>query len=72
MTDGRDPHRYREEAAHFLELARQVGDSPELRDSYLALALQYERLARILEERDKPGAPVTAAPPAAARDRRSG
>ena len=72
MTDRRDPHRYREEAAHFLELARKVGDSRELRDSYLALALQYERLARILEERDNPGAPVSAAAAAAARDGGSG
>ena len=37
---------------HFLELAKEIGDSQELRDSYLALALQYERLARLLEKGD--------------------
>src|SRR5947199_361574 len=52
MAGLRDPFRYREEAAHFLELAQAATDSPKLRDSYLALALQYERLARILEESD--------------------
>jgi hypothetical protein len=50
MTDHlRDPLRYREQAAHFLELAKGISDSPELRDSYLALALQYERIAHILD-----------------------
>jgi len=52
MTDRRAAQRYREEAAHFLELAKEIGDSQELRDSYLALALQYERLARLLEKGD--------------------
>jgi len=52
MAGLRDPFRYREEAARFLELAQAAIDSPKLRDSYLALALQYERLARILEESD--------------------
>jgi hypothetical protein len=51
MAGLRDPFRYREGAAYFLELAKAATDSPELRDSYLALVLQYERLARILEEK---------------------
>ena len=44
-----DPGRYREEAAHFREMANAAIDSAELRDSYLALAVQYERLAEVLE-----------------------
>ena len=50
MTSLRDPHRYREQAAHFRELAVTITDSRELRDSYLALSLEYERLAQILEK----------------------
>jgi hypothetical protein len=52
MAELRDPFRYHEEAAHFRELAAAATDSRELRDSDLGLALQYERLAGILEERD--------------------
>jgi hypothetical protein len=44
MAGLRDPLRYREDAAHFLELAAL------LRDSYLALAIEFERLADILEK----------------------
>jgi hypothetical protein len=50
MTSLRDPRRYREQAAYFRELAATITDSRELRDSYLALSLEYERLARILEK----------------------
>jgi hypothetical protein len=50
MNSGRDPRRYREEAGEFRKLAATAADSQELRDSYLALALQYERLATILEK----------------------
>ena len=67
MPELRDPQRYREEAAHLLELARAVTDSQELRDSYLALALQYERLARILEEGDRSVAQTSGVSPTAAR-----
>jgi hypothetical protein len=54
MNSGRDPQRYREEAAAFRKLAEASADSRELRDSYLALALQYERLATILEKASSP------------------
>jgi hypothetical protein len=54
MTSLRDPRRYREQAAHFRELAAAITDGRELRDSYLALSLQYERLARILEKTAAP------------------
>jgi hypothetical protein len=50
MNNSRDPKRYREEAAHFREMAAAATDRAELRDSYLGLALQYERLARFLEK----------------------
>ena len=50
MTSLRDPRRYREQAEHFRELAATITDSRELRDSYLALSLEYERLAQILEK----------------------
>jgi hypothetical protein len=49
MTRLRDPRRYLEEAAHFRELAAAAIDSAKLRDGYLALAAQYERLATLLE-----------------------
>jgi hypothetical protein len=50
MNNARDPRRYREEAAHFREMAAAATDSAELRDSYLGLARQYERLASFLEK----------------------
>jgi hypothetical protein len=50
MNNARDPKRYREEAAHFREMAAAATDSAQLRDSYLGLALQYERLASFLEK----------------------
>jgi hypothetical protein len=49
MTNFRDPLWYREEAARLRAKAVAVDDSRELRDSYLALSLEYERLAVILE-----------------------
>ena len=49
MAGLRDPLRYREEAARFIEMAERAEDSSELRDSYLALAASYERLADALE-----------------------
>jgi hypothetical protein len=50
MTNLRDPRRYREEAAHVRKMAAISTDSSELRDSYLALAIEYERLAQVLEK----------------------
>jgi hypothetical protein len=44
----RGPDHYRAEAAHFLELATAADDA-RLRDSYLGLCIQYERLADVLE-----------------------
>jgi hypothetical protein len=41
---------YREEAARLRNKAAAANDSPELGDSYLALAIEYERLAQILEQ----------------------
>ena len=49
MAGLRDPFRYRKEAAQFRARANAVTDSPLLRDSYLALATEFERLADILE-----------------------
>ena len=47
MAGLRDPFRYREEAAHFLELVQAATDSPKLRDSYLALALHASLLVAV-------------------------
>jgi hypothetical protein len=44
----------RKEAVYFRELAGKATDSPVLRDSYLGLALQYERLAQFLESANPP------------------
>src|ERR1700730_13307310 len=54
MTSLRDPRRYREQAAHFRELAAATTDSRALRDHYVSLSLEYERLARILEKTAAP------------------
>jgi hypothetical protein len=43
---------YREEAARLRKKAAAANDSAELSDSYLALAMEYERLAQILEQAD--------------------
>jgi hypothetical protein len=48
MLNLRDPLRYREDAAHLREKAAATTDR-KLRDSYLGLALQFERLAQVLE-----------------------
>jgi hypothetical protein len=49
MPNLRDPRQYREDAAHFREKAAATADR-RLRDSYLGLALQYERLAQVLDK----------------------
>jgi hypothetical protein len=46
----RSPSRYREEASRFRGLAMAAVDSARLRDSYLALAIEFERLADTLEK----------------------
>jgi hypothetical protein len=54
MNSVRSPRWYRTEAARILREAEKATDSPALRDSYLALALQYERLAVMLEAASRP------------------
>jgi hypothetical protein len=49
MSNLRSPRQYREDAAHFREKAAATADR-RLRDSYLGLALQYERLAQVLDK----------------------
>ena len=51
----RDFRWYRQEAACVRQKARAVKNNAELRDSYLALALECERLAAILENRSSAG-----------------
>jgi hypothetical protein len=56
MAGLRDPQRYRDEAALFLRLAEDCADEAGLRDSYLALAVAYERVADALDRADwEPG-----------------
>jgi hypothetical protein len=50
MHNARSPRWYRAEAARLRRRAVNTVDSAELRDSYLALSLQYERLAAIFRE----------------------
>ena len=50
MRNARDPRWYRAEAARMRLEAARATDNPELRDSFLALSLQYERLAVVLEK----------------------
>jgi hypothetical protein len=49
MPNLRSPRHYREDAAHYREKAAATADR-RLRDSYLGLALQYERLAQVLDK----------------------
>jgi hypothetical protein len=49
MFNLRDPRRYREDAAHFREMPAATTDR-KLRDSYLGLALRFERLALVLDK----------------------
>jgi hypothetical protein len=48
---GHGPDYYREHAAVYGEKAAAALDSAVLRESYLALAVCYERLADVLEEK---------------------
>jgi len=50
MRNARDPRWYRAEAARMRVEAARANENPELRDSYLALSVQYERLAVVLEK----------------------
>jgi hypothetical protein len=58
----RGPDHYRAEAAHFLELAAAADDA-RLRDSYLSLCIQYERLADVLEYSPREGCNAPPAEP---------
>lgn len=49
MNEHRDGSWYRDEARRTRERAAAVNGDEQLRDSYLALAREYERLAQILE-----------------------
>jgi len=55
MSRSQDPHQCLEEAARYRERAAATFDNSELRDSYLALARSYERLANALQMRSPSG-----------------
>jgi hypothetical protein len=61
MRNVRDPRWYRAEAAGMRLEAARATDNAELRDSFLALSLQYERLAVVLEK-SAAGQPATPIP----------
>ena len=46
--------RYREDAARFRQRAAAVIHDDPLRDGYLALAREYEKLAELLDPTDRP------------------
>jgi hypothetical protein len=62
LAKSRGAERYREDAAHYRRRADQT-DDPQLRDAYFGLAMEYERLADVLEGKNPPPPPP--------RDRRS-
>jgi hypothetical protein len=51
----RNPKWYRDEAEHLRRKGAGVADDSGLRDRYLALAREYERLAEVLERPRPPG-----------------
>ena len=51
MSQPHDPRYYSEQAASYRKKAAATTDSAELRESYLALAVSYERLANVLDQR---------------------
>jgi len=53
MAGLRDSQRYRDEVALFLRLAEDCADEAGLRDSYLALAVAYERVADAIDRADR-------------------
>ena len=54
MSERRDYSWYREEARRARERAAAVNNDNKLRDSYLALAREYERLADLLQDQRSP------------------
>ena len=53
LARSRAAERYHESAASFRQRASAVTDDPQLRDSYLSVAIQYDRLADLLEGKDR-------------------
>jgi len=54
LARSRAAERYHESAASFRQRASAVTDDPQLRDSYLSVAIQYDRLADLLEGKHRP------------------
>jgi hypothetical protein len=52
----RGAERYREDAAHYRRRAAAT-DDPQLRGAYVGLAMEYERLADLLEGKSPPPPP---------------
>ena len=50
MARSVDPERYRQEAARLREKAADLPQEPELRQSYLDLASEYDQLADLFEK----------------------
>jgi hypothetical protein len=51
LDGSRDSRWYREEASRLRQRAGTITHDPELRDSYIDLAREYEGLAEILENK---------------------
>lgn len=54
MTNSHDASRYREDAARFRQRAADAADDADLRNSYLAAAREFEKLADLLEAKLRP------------------
>ena len=54
MTKSHDASRYREDAARFRQRAADAADDADLRNSYLAAAREFEKLADLLEAKLRP------------------
>jgi hypothetical protein len=55
--DARDPRWYRDEAKRLRERGEHANYDPSLRQSYLDLADEYDRLAEVLEKTQGPQQP---------------
>jgi CheY-like chemotaxis protein len=54
VTKSHDASRYREDAARFRQRAADAADDADLRNSYLAAAREFEKLADLLEAKLRP------------------
>jgi len=54
VTKSHDASRYREDAARFRQRAADAADDADLRNSYLAAAREFEKLAELLEAKLRP------------------